>query len=95
MAATFGAPVAAVLLALEFLLFELRERSIIPVALASTMAAAVRCGSRARVCGSDAPRTSTVCKSERRTSESLNMVSQSQNHALEAIPRDSSAIAGS
>src|SRR5665213_868724 len=44
MAATFGAPVAAVLLALEFLLFELRARSIIPVALASTVATAVRWG---------------------------------------------------
>ncbi|HEX4347126.1 MAG TPA: chloride channel protein [Vicinamibacterales bacterium] len=42
MAATFGAPVAAVLLALEFLLYELRARSIIPVALASTVATAVR-----------------------------------------------------
>jgi len=42
MAATFGAPVAAVLLALEFLLFELRARSIVPVALAATVATAVR-----------------------------------------------------
>ena len=33
MAATFGSPVAAVLLAIELLLFEYRPRSIIPVAL--------------------------------------------------------------
>jgi H+/Cl- antiporter ClcA/CBS domain-containing protein len=46
MAATFGSPVAAVLLALELLLFELRARSIIPVALASTVATAVRWGFR-------------------------------------------------
>ncbi|HUE16914.1 MAG TPA: chloride channel protein [Planctomycetaceae bacterium] len=42
MAATFGCPVAAVLLAVELLLFEFRARSIIPVALASAMAAGVR-----------------------------------------------------
>ncbi len=42
MAATFGSPVAAVLLAIELLLFEFRPRSIIPVALASSTAAAVR-----------------------------------------------------
>jgi chloride channel protein, CIC family len=42
MAATFGSPVSAVLLAIELLLFELRPRSIIPVALASTVATAVR-----------------------------------------------------
>lgn len=42
MAATFGAPVSAVLLAIELLLFELRPRSIIPVALAATTAAAFR-----------------------------------------------------
>lgn len=42
MAATFGTPVAAVLLAVELLLFEFRARSIIPVALASAAAAAVR-----------------------------------------------------
>ncbi len=35
MAAVFGSPVAAVLLAIELLLFEFRPRSIIPVALAS------------------------------------------------------------
>jgi H+/Cl- antiporter ClcA len=42
MAATFGSPVSAVLLAIELLLFEFRPRSIIPVALASTTAAGVR-----------------------------------------------------
>jgi H+/Cl- antiporter ClcA len=42
MAATFGSPVSAVLLAIELLLFEFRARSIIPVALASVCAAGVR-----------------------------------------------------
>ena len=42
MAATFGSPVAAVLLAVELLLFEYRPRSIIPVALASAVAASIR-----------------------------------------------------
>lgn len=42
MAATFGTPVAAVLLVVELLLFEFRPRSIIPVALASTAATAIR-----------------------------------------------------
>lgn len=42
MAATFGSPVSAVLLAIELLLFEYRARSFIPVALASTVAAGVR-----------------------------------------------------
>jgi CIC family chloride channel protein len=42
MAATFGSPVSAVLLAVELLLFEFRARSIIPVALASVTAAGVR-----------------------------------------------------
>jgi CBS domain-containing protein len=42
MAATFGSPVSAVLLAIELLLFEFRPRSIIPVALASATAAGVR-----------------------------------------------------
>lgn len=42
MSATFGCPVAAVLLAVELLLFEFRPRSIIPVALASATAAGVR-----------------------------------------------------
>src|SRR4029079_6499017 len=36
---SFGAPVPAVLLAVELLLFEFRPRSIIPVALAATCAA--------------------------------------------------------
>jgi H+/Cl- antiporter ClcA/CBS domain-containing protein len=42
MAATFGAPVSAALLAIELLLFEFRPRSFIPVALASTTAAGLR-----------------------------------------------------
>ncbi len=42
MSATFGSPVSAVLLAIELLLFEFRSRSLIPVALASVTAAAVR-----------------------------------------------------
>jgi CIC family chloride channel protein len=42
MAATFGSPVSAVLLAVELLLFEYRPRSLIPVALAAAAAAAVR-----------------------------------------------------
>jgi len=42
MAATFGSPVSAVLLAIELLLFEFRPRSIIPVALASAAAVGVR-----------------------------------------------------
>ncbi len=42
MSATFNAPVAASLLAVELLLFEWRPRSLIPVALASATAAAVR-----------------------------------------------------
>ena len=42
MAATFGSPVSAVLLAVELLLFEFRARSIIPVALACATAAGVR-----------------------------------------------------
>ncbi len=42
MAATFGAPVSAVLLAIELLLFEFRPRSLIPVALATSTATAVR-----------------------------------------------------
>jgi H+/Cl- antiporter ClcA/CBS domain-containing protein len=44
MAATFGSPVSAVLLAVELLLFELRPRSIVPVALAAVTATAVRVG---------------------------------------------------
>ncbi len=42
MSATFAAPVAAVVLAVELLLFEWKPRSLIPVALASAAAAAVR-----------------------------------------------------
>jgi len=42
MAATFGSPVSAVLLAIELLLFEFRARSIVPVALAAASATAVR-----------------------------------------------------
>ncbi len=42
MAATFGSPVSAVLLALELLLFEFRPRSFVPVALAAAGAASVR-----------------------------------------------------
>ncbi|MEA2570133.1 MAG: hypothetical protein QOI24_2134 [Acidobacteriota bacterium] len=42
MAATFGSPVSAVLLAIELLLFEFRPRSLVPVALAAVTATAVR-----------------------------------------------------
>jgi len=42
MAATFGSPVSAVLLAVELLLFEYRPRSVIPAALASAVATGVR-----------------------------------------------------
>ncbi len=42
MAATFGTPVAAVLLAVELLLFEWKPRSLIPVALASAAAVLIR-----------------------------------------------------
>src|SRR3954453_6658990 len=42
MAATFGSPVSAVLLAVELLLFEYRPRPLIPVALAAAVAAGVR-----------------------------------------------------
>jgi H+/Cl- antiporter ClcA len=42
MSATFSAPVAAALLAVELLLFEWKPRSLIPVALASATAAIVR-----------------------------------------------------
>ncbi|HYB91480.1 MAG TPA: chloride channel protein [Candidatus Binataceae bacterium] len=42
MAATFGSPVSAVLLAIELLLFEFRPRSLIPVAFASAAATALR-----------------------------------------------------
>ena len=42
MAAVFGSPVSAVILAVELLLFELRPRSLIPVAMAAVAAAGVR-----------------------------------------------------
>jgi len=42
MAAVFGAPVASVVMAIELLLFELRPRSLIPVALATVTATGVR-----------------------------------------------------
>ncbi|MFN8626368.1 MAG: chloride channel protein [Candidatus Binatia bacterium] len=42
MAAVFGSPVSSVLLAVELLLFEYRPRSIIPVALAATVATGLR-----------------------------------------------------
>ena len=42
MAATFGSPVSAVLLAVELLLFEYRPRSLIPVSLAAAVATGVR-----------------------------------------------------
>lgn len=42
MAATFGSPVSAVLLAIELLLFEYRSRSLVPVVLAACVATGVR-----------------------------------------------------
>src|ERR1700683_1190713 len=42
MSATFATPVAAILLAVELLLFELRPRSLVPVAIASASAAILR-----------------------------------------------------
>ena len=42
MSATFATPVAAILLAVELLLFEWKPRSVVPVALASAAAAVVR-----------------------------------------------------
>lgn len=42
MSATFASPIAAVLLAVELLLFEWKPRSLVPVALASATAAAMR-----------------------------------------------------
>jgi CIC family chloride channel protein len=42
MSATFAAPVAAILLAVELLLFEWRPRSLVPVAVASIIAGALR-----------------------------------------------------
>lgn len=42
MSATFATPIAAILLAVELLLFEMRPRSIVPVAVASVVAGALR-----------------------------------------------------
>jgi H+/Cl- antiporter ClcA len=42
MAATFGSPISAVLLAIELLVFEYRPRSLIPITLASVVATCVR-----------------------------------------------------
>jgi H+/Cl- antiporter ClcA len=42
MAATFSTPIAAILLAVELLLFEYRARSFVPLVVASTLATAVR-----------------------------------------------------
>jgi H+/Cl- antiporter ClcA len=42
MSATFAAPIAAILLAVELLLFEWRPRSLVPVAVASLIAGALR-----------------------------------------------------
>lgn len=42
MAAVFGAPIASVMMAVELLLFELRPRSLIPVALAAGIAVGIR-----------------------------------------------------
>jgi H+/Cl- antiporter ClcA/predicted transcriptional regulator len=42
MSATFGSPIAAVLLAVELLLFEWKPRSVVPVAIASICAAGLR-----------------------------------------------------
>jgi H+/Cl- antiporter ClcA/predicted transcriptional regulator len=42
MAATFGSPVSAVILAIELLVFEYRPRSLIPISLAAATATAVR-----------------------------------------------------
>jgi chloride channel protein, CIC family len=49
MSATFSAPVSAVLLAIELLLFEYRSRSLVPVALASAAA----CGAHMAFVGSE------------------------------------------
>ena len=61
MSATFAAPLAAILLAVELLLFEWRPRSLVPVAVASVTAE--RCGSggsaRGRCFPSICRRTST------------------------------------
>ncbi len=44
MTAVFGTPIAATLLAVELLLFEWKPRSLVPVAAASALAAAIRIG---------------------------------------------------
>jgi chloride channel protein, CIC family len=44
MSATFAAPIAAILLAVELLLFEWRPRSLVPVAVSSVTAGALRIG---------------------------------------------------
>ncbi len=41
MAATFGAPVASILLAIELLLFELSVRSLIPLTVATSIAGGI------------------------------------------------------
>ncbi|TAJ25147.1 MAG: chloride channel protein, partial [Planctomycetota bacterium] len=64
MAATFGSPVSAVLLAVELLLFEYRPRSILPVAIAAVGATGVRYLSHGAApafdVGSIGPATSTA-----------------------------------
>ncbi len=65
MSATFAAPVAAVLLAVELLLFEWKPRSLIPVALASATAGAARryiLGTRTAVPGARAPDLHRACR---------------------------------
>jgi H+/Cl- antiporter ClcA len=44
MSATFATPIAAILIAVELLLFEWRPRSLVPVAIASVVAGALRIG---------------------------------------------------
>lgn len=44
MSATFAAPIAAILIAVELLLFEWRPRSLVPVAVSSVVAGALRIG---------------------------------------------------
>jgi H+/Cl- antiporter ClcA len=44
MAATFGSPLSAILLAVELLLFEFKARSLIPVALAVSVSTVIRAG---------------------------------------------------
>jgi chloride channel protein, CIC family len=68
MAATFGTPVAAVQLAVELLLFEWKPRSLVPVALASAVAALVRGWLQSSPLFSLAPRPSSRWR--RRTARS-------------------------